>query len=354
MATNKNAQARYKILDRCFSDKFRSYTFRDLCEEVNAVMTELYGIEVSERQIREDIKFMRERLTHQAPIVSRLPEGEDECRGAHGKEHIYYYSDPDYTIYKSQLSLEETEKLKSVVDMLRRFSGLPNFEWIDDLIIRLDDEFQLSGVTEHIIGFEQNTRLKGLEFLSRLIELIAHHQVIKVVYHNFRTGLDNNIVLHPYYLKQYNNRWFLFGRNHQLDRIDNLAIDRIKSFEEARDIQFIPKWDNVDFEHYFDNVVGVSRPREETEPDTILIKVDKNEYPFLESKPIHKSQQLVDSENCVIQIKAIPNYELDHQIIAYGSALEVLSPEPYRQRIMGLVQNIYEKYFPVKLDCTEE
>lgn len=349
MAANKNALARYKILDRCLSNKFRYYSFKQLCDEVNTTMNELYGITVTDRVIRDDIKTLRDK-PYYAPIEAILPVGLD-LPHVNGKEHIYRYSDPDFTIYKSELTLEETEKLKSVVEMLRRFSGMPNFEWIDDLIIRLDDEFQLSGTTEHIIGFEQNPRLKGLEFLSLLIESTAKHKVIKALQHNFRSGLDSEVIIHPYYIKQYNNRWFLFGRLIPGDIIYNLPIDRIKSLEVVNNIPFIPKWEDVDFEHYFDDVVGVSVPRVKTEPSTILIKVAPKEYPFWESKPLHKSQQLVDEENFIIQIKAIPNYELDHAIIAYGTALEVLSPDDYREKIMNEIKKIYEIYFPVKPDC---
>ena len=56
MPTNKNAQLRYQILDRCFSDFSRKYEIQDLVDIVNDALYDLYGTEVSLRQIREDIK----------------------------------------------------------------------------------------------------------------------------------------------------------------------------------------------------------------------------------------------------------------------------------------------------------
>lgn len=35
MPTNKNAQLRYQILDRCFSNRHRKYTIEDLVDAVN-------------------------------------------------------------------------------------------------------------------------------------------------------------------------------------------------------------------------------------------------------------------------------------------------------------------------------
>ena len=56
MPTNKNAQLRYQVLDRCFSDFIHKYSIDDLIDKVNDVLYDLNGTEVSMRQIREDIK----------------------------------------------------------------------------------------------------------------------------------------------------------------------------------------------------------------------------------------------------------------------------------------------------------
>lgn len=43
MPTNKNAQLRYRILDRCFSDFHRTYSIEDLLDTVNESLMDLYG-----------------------------------------------------------------------------------------------------------------------------------------------------------------------------------------------------------------------------------------------------------------------------------------------------------------------
>ena len=68
MSTNKNAQLRYQILNRCFSNFRQRYTIDDLVEEVNEKLYDLNGTEVSLRQIREDIKFMRDSVGYNAPV----------------------------------------------------------------------------------------------------------------------------------------------------------------------------------------------------------------------------------------------------------------------------------------------
>ena len=75
MATNKNAQLRYQILDRCFSNFQKRYEIYDLLNEVNEQLLDIFGTTVSIRQIREDIKYMRDRVSFNAPIVAYPYDG---------------------------------------------------------------------------------------------------------------------------------------------------------------------------------------------------------------------------------------------------------------------------------------
>ena len=123
MPTNKNAQLRYQILDRCFSDLKHKYTIKDLIDKVNDVLYDLTGTDISVRQIRADIKYMRDRVTFDAPIKA-YPM-------AVGKEHYYRYEDPNFTIYNNDMSIEEVNNLRSTIQMLGRYRGTPANAWLE-------------------------------------------------------------------------------------------------------------------------------------------------------------------------------------------------------------------------------
>ena len=44
MPINKNAFIRYKILDKCFSDKYHKYFIEDLMEKVNIQLTHIAAV----------------------------------------------------------------------------------------------------------------------------------------------------------------------------------------------------------------------------------------------------------------------------------------------------------------------
>lgn len=201
MPINKNAQLRYQILDRCFSNFNRKYTIDDLMDEVNDKLYDLNGTTVKVRQLWQDMENMTYR-PYNAPIKSYAQ--------GFGKKHYYRYEDPEYSIFKSSLSEEEVSNLRSTIDMLSRYRGIPSNAWLEEVISNLEYRFGIKSNSDNVIEFDQNEQLKGLEYLSDLIDATVNHQPLKITYRSYK-GKELTTIVHPYYIKQYNNRWFLFG-----------------------------------------------------------------------------------------------------------------------------------------------
>ena len=346
MPTNKNAQLRYQILDRCFSDFHRKYFIEDLMDKVNDALMDLYGTQISVRQIREDIKYMKDRVTYNAPI---------EAYPFEGRKCYYRYSDPDFSIFNSDLSNEEVEKLRTTIEMLGRFRGIPGNAWLEEVISNLEYRFGVKSNNDNIVAFDQNSQLKGIEYLSELIDSAVNHTPLKIIYKTF-SGIEKTRIVHPYHLKEYNNRWFLFGLQ-ESDKhenfITNMALDRIVCFSRPSNIAFIPNND-IDFSTRFKDVVGVTIPEDHPEVEEVLLKFDPARFPYIVSKPIHSSQKIVNEEEYTLSLNVRPNKELEAQIFSFGHQVEVLKPEWLRQQIAEKIAETYKKYFPVQKGCTDK
>jgi predicted DNA-binding transcriptional regulator YafY len=86
----------------------------------------------------------------------------------------------------------------------------------------------------------------------------------------------------------------------------------------------------------------------------IVLKFSKAQFPYITSKPLHPSQEILSLEDCTLAIEVRPNYELDQLILSFGPDVEVLEPTEYKEYIKGkLVENL-QKYLPMQKDCTEE
>ena len=182
MPTNKNAQLRYQILDRCFSDFHRKYFIEDLMDKVNDALMDLYGTQISIRQIREDIQYMKDRVTYNAAIEVYLCEG---------RKCYYRYSDKSFSIFNNELSVEEVASLRSTIDILGRFQGVPTNAWLEDVISNLEFRFGVRPNPENVVSFEHNDLLKGTEFLGELID-----SALNLFYHTF-AGNEQTTTIHP-------------------------------------------------------------------------------------------------------------------------------------------------------------
>lgn len=334
MPTTKNALLRYRVLDRCFSDFHHKYDIESLLEKVNEALYDMYGIEVSIRQIRDDIKYMRDRITYNAPIVAYPFEG---------RKCYYRYEDSSFTIFNNELSTDEIASLRTTIDILGRFRGVPSNAWLENVISNLEFRFGVKPNRENIISFEQNELLKGTEFLGELIDSALNHQPLNILYRTF-AGKERQDIIHPYHIKRFNNRWFLIGLLQDKDGnyLTNKALDRIVKFSQAN-VPFIPN-EKIDFNTYFNDIVGVTLPDDHPQTEEVLLKFDEARFPYVVNKPIHATQEIVDEKEHIIRLTVRPNKELEARIFSYGNQVEVLQPTWLRAQIAEKIAEILKKY----------
>lgn len=333
MAIDKNKLIRFFVIDKCLRNRSKHYFlddpknegFPNLLDECNAILREKELPLVSRRTIYYDINEIEEIYKTE---IERIPDG---------RRTYYRYSDPNFTIEHAPISDDEMHKLQETILMLNRFRS--QFPWMEDLLTELQTKFHIDGHTESIIGFENDEYIEGREYIEPLFQYILNKQAIKVVYKPFGKS-EISWILHPYYIKQYNNRWFLFALNEEMQKITNIPLDRIISIEPAKK-RYIPNTD-IDFNEYFDDVVGVTIPNGQVE--TITLQFSSKRFPYELSKAIHPSRVIRDKEKGIIEIKVIPNKELISQLLWFGEDVEVLSPESIRDQLKAKIEQMHKKY----------
>lgn len=335
MATNKHATIRYQALDRCFRNPGRKYFIEDLVNACNDALEEYTGNEdgVKRRQVLEDIKFMESSQGWNIPL--------DRIREGH--RVFFRYEERSFSINSQPLNPAEESQLKEALLTLSRFKGLPQFGWIDELITKLDSGLGLSKSKDKVIQFDENPNLKGLDKISPMYEAIRNMQVLDIEYQSFSQGAIMHHTLHPYFLRQYNNRWFLFGKDEKDDEIMNVALDRIQAFKLSK-IRYKPNT-KVDFDFYFKDIVGVSLPKSEG-PSNIIIRVKNSRLPWILTKPIHSSQIELerDDNSTLISLDLMPNNELEALLLSFGEDVEVLKPKNLRSKLAKKIEQMNNQY----------
>lgn len=337
MSQNRKALLRYKELDRCLNDRYHKYFIEDLVDKCNSVLIKAGIVPVSKRQVQADLAFMKSSEGWSAPIVSIQD----------GKRKYIRYSE-NFSIMNTPITEMELEQLETLITSLSQYQGIPMYDWIEELLTNLRFRFGVRGTDVNIIGFERNSDLQGLDYLPKLINCTIKKIPVTVSYQPFGKEAAEWVV-HPYYLKQYNNRWFLLGYNEQFEDLSVFALDRILKLNYS-DVTFIRN-KSFDFDTYFQNIIGVSIEKGRN-IEHILLKFTPERLPYVLSKPIHHSQIVEDEGEGIVAIEVIPNKELVSELIWFRDDVEVLSPDSLREEIKERISKMYQKYFGVKNDCT--
>ncbi|MBC5863930.1 helix-turn-helix transcriptional regulator [Flavobacterium turcicum] len=335
MSQNKNALIRYKTIDKCLQNKYRTWTLEDLIAACSEALFEYEGREntVSKRTVQMDIQLMRsEKLGYNAPIV------------VYDKKY-YTYEDEEFTITNIPLTETDINVLTETVSMLKQFKDFSLFNDVSDILQRLEDKiYAEKSQTQPVIYLDKNEKLKGLPFLEEIYQAIIKKTVLVITYKSFKSQEETVFHFHGFILKEFNNRWFLIGRRKKNQPITNLALDRIIAIDYDFNMPHLEENFNADL--YYKNVVGVT-VNTGLRPHRFELWIDSINAPYVLTKPLHNSQRLIkqnEDGSIIIHLFVIPNYELARIFLGFGSGLEVIRPDYFRNQMKSDIQKSLAYY----------
>lgn len=338
MPLNRATLIRISTIDRCLQNRYRRWTINDLIEACTDALAEYEGRvnPVSRRTFQNDLALMRsDRLGYNAPIVVR-------------DNKYYEYEDPDFSITHLPLNDEGLDALNSALDILRQLQGFPQLASSIDTISKLNEQISRhTGSSAPAMDLERVPGYRGAQYIGAIYDAVRKQQTIVIEYKSFKARHSGMIVVYPYLLKEYRNRWFLIGekatnKNPQvnifaLDRIHSVALDREHPFRECT---------YFDPEHFFGETIGVTRLISD-KPRRVVLKVDRDQAPYVESKPFHHSQRVEQrffDGGIQLAMKVVLNNELERLILGFGGHVKVIAPPELRQRVAESVRKAAALY----------
>lgn len=336
MPINKNANIRFLAIDRCLKNTGRIYHIDDLVKVCNEALTAFNGQDsiIKKRQVYNDIRYMKSEEGYAAPIE----------RYKKGNRVYFRYENRDFSINNQPVNEAEAHQIQAALSVFQRFRGLPQFEWLQEILPKMQAAFGVKHQDRAVFQFEHNIYLKGIKYVEKLYQHIIQKEVLRITFRDFDNPIAAIYTLHPYMLKQYNKRWFLISQNHQNDRIWVTALDRIEQIVIINDI--IYRKNAIDLEEYFDDVIGVTKYKDEV-LKKIQLKVHQKSVAYVRTKPLHPSQKKIELTNdyMIIELKLMWNYELESLILSFGNQMEVLAPLDFRTKIAERIKaakNLYD------------
>lgn len=324
MPANRNALVRYKTLDACLRNRQRTWTLDNLIEKVSEALYEYEGIDkgVSRRTVQADLQLMRsDKLGYVAPIIVV-------------DKKYYTYDDPTYSITNIPLSDGDLARMNEAVAVLKQFRGFSHFTALNEVVQKLEDHvYSTAQKSAPVIDFEKNENLKGLHLLDDLYQAIIQKKVLLIQYKSFSARYPQTFSFHVWWLKEFKNRWFAVGKRDGKGHLFNLALDRIITIVGASDIEYVAN-QHLDPDIFYRDVIGVS-VSENLRPARVKLFVNSLHAPYVETKPLHHSQEVVErlENGIIIQLRVQLNFELEKEILGFGDGMYVLEPEKLRKNI---------------------
>jgi predicted DNA-binding transcriptional regulator YafY len=334
MPLNKEALIRYRVINRCLV----GYKFVSKERLIRACEEALDIAPIGERTIDQDLHDMREdgRLGYYAPIrFSREKNG-------------YYYEDPGYSIDHIPINEDELEALSFASTMLDQYKNIEIFSTFSGAVQKIVDAINIRRLMKEessysFIQFDKAPLIRGSEYLEAIIRSIREKQAISMEYRRFTSEKAYLHIVHPYLLKEYRNRWYLIGLNHELDDIRTYGLDRIISISPAP-VSIGSRVSDFNPASYFRSTIGISVPH--TDPVRVILKFTLAQAQYIITQPLHESQEIIGetSDHLTFSLFVTPTYEFISMILGWGPDVEVLEPAGLRAQVRQMVGEMKDKY----------
>lgn len=311
--------------------------------------------------LRKDLDiFKKALLSHGKGDMLVVGKGAEDKKYEEGKDRrtkTYCYRDKNFSIMPYLTSGMSDAEYKKLVSAINKFKGVLSDQNFDEIKFAIQSRIEADyDKGDNCVEYEDNRRLKGREYRPIIYKAICEKRALRVLYQKFNGKIIGPFEFHPYLLKQYNDRWFVFGYRPDVRNIYyNVPLDRMLSKPEL--IGQYSSSRPQDYLKHFDNIVGVSKDITSREREIIIKIKDIDTWGRITTKPF-RTQSIVsefDREKKIglISLRVVPNHELYSRILSWGTNVEILSPKFIRTKFKGILCSMISEYTDSNLKQTK-
>lgn len=178
--------------------------------------------------------------------------------------------------------------------------------------------------------------------LSPMIEAIKSQRAVRFTYHPFsRSRPTKGIVLEPYLLKLFRQRWYVAGRNVSEGRLKTYALDRISEPELTTDTYTMPP--DFDPKKYFRYSFGIVV--DSSAPRRVTIRTNSQQAKYLRALPLHSSQQeMIHDDFSIFTYDLLLTPDFLRELMSLGPEITVLSPPELRTLLVSRLRETLALY----------
>ena len=229
---------------------------------------------------------------------------------------------------------------KYYIDRPEALGADPLKKWLISSISAVTTMEQCKALSNRIM-LEQTSG--GEALLPVVTEAMASDLCIAVSYRPFWYDEPYQLVIEPYFVRLFRQRWYLVGLSHKHKMMRIFAFDRICDINITEEKFVMPEGLNV--ESYFSDSFGIMQ-QGGVQTETVRLKFMAEQGIYIETRPLHHSQKLISktSEYMIFELTLKPTFDFFQELMSYGSDMEVLAPQSLRERVASCVGAMSEIY----------
>ncbi len=317
MNLSKSAFRRYKVIDNLLRNKMRRYP--NMEEIIQECITKL-DFEPSPETIQKDIANMR----------LPYPDGFDAPIRYCPRNKGYEYTDPNYALSGISLRQEELDAIRESVDVIKAIGGSRISEQFNHAVEKLMSVTMEQKLNENekrpILQTMIPPQSRGFEHFDCLYEACKHSTPVSFIHFSYKKRIFKHITLHPFLIKEFENRWYVIGYSEQHNSVRTFGLDRIsepmlikKRFHFA---------DQRAVDAFLNDVYGVF-PIPDAKKERIVVRVSQLGTHYLQAYPLHTSQEIKknSSGSSEVSFNLVPSIELARYILSQGRHMRILEPQ---------------------------
>ena len=332
MPVDKKAPIRMQIIDRMVSGKRKTYPtheeLRSACED--RIYGTTNGKHISKSTIEKDIRFMRDK--YDAPLkYIPIKKG-------------YTYTEEGFSIALTEDEYESIHMASRVLDQLKDTEIFEDFEAVVDKIMeRIELSYSLPNKDKReYVQFETAPKMKGTEHLGDLLHAIKNKRTVRLEYQKFNDTKVTQRKLDPYLLKEYRNRWYVVGWDHDDKIFKTFGLERISDL-----ILLLDHFDlnsRFNLYKYYKHNVGITTVQQA--PEKVVIETSVMQADYLNSQPIHWSQKETNRNNdkVVFEMEVVITIELKMILLGMGKEVVVIEPHTLVTEMKGIIKETLKSY----------
>jgi hypothetical protein len=209
------------------------------------------------------------------------------------------------------------------------------------------DSMSISGMVSSSADLSSRILLEYVpsarEFLPVIIEAMRQNQRVQFSYKSYkRANPQAGIVIDPYFVKIFQQLWYVIGYNNADKMIKTYSLDRMsdviildKKFKMPSN--FVP-------DEFFADCYGITTNQDKAK--RIVIKAESTQAKYLRALPLHPSQreEEVHDKYSIFSYTMRNTYDLRERLMSHGSSIEVLEPPELKAQIVDELRKSLENY----------